>query len=195
MRISGLLTLLFFLQTSFSQELEQFNKERLNIDNKLMLSLGSWSLANAGVSTYGWTTTENEAKYFHQMNTIWCVINLGLAIPSYIRTFREDPSEFSFRQTWKKQIVAEKTFLLNSGLDVGYIASGFWLRSAAKNNPEDYHRFTGWGNAVILQGGFLLLLDVTAAIIHTQHRKNKLNGFLDRVEMSDTGLGLKLIVG
>ena len=156
-----------------------------------MLTLGGWSLANIAVSSIGWATTENEAKYFHQMNTIWSGIDLALAIPGFLKARKADPASFSFAQTWKAQNKAEKVFLFNSALDIAYITSGFYLRGIADKDPLTYHQNRGFGNGIILQGGFLFLFDLTAYAIHSSHRKNKLDGFLENVKLSDTGLGFK----
>ncbi len=178
-----------------AQELEQFNSKRLEIDKKLMLTLGGWSLANVTVSAIGWATTENEAKYFHQMNTIWSGIDMALAIPGYFKARKADPSSFTFAQTWKEQNRAEKTFLFNTALDVAYVSSGLYLRSIAKYDPETYQQNRGFGNGIILQGGFLFLFDLTAYALHSTHRKNKLDGFLDKVDLSDNGLGIQYKLG
>ena len=184
--------ILFSLSFScFGQELKEFNEFRLNTDKKLMLTLGGWSLANIAVSSVGWATTENEAKYFHQMNTIWSGIDLALAIPGFIKARNTDPSSLTFAETWKAQNKAEKVFLFNSALDIAYITSGFYLRGIANNDPATYHQNRGFGNGIILQGGFLFLFDLTAYAIHSSHRKNKLDGFLNNVKLSDTGMGFK----
>jgi hypothetical protein len=136
-------------------------------------------------------TTENEAKYFHQMNTIWSGINLMIAIPGYIKAHKTKPEGMGFTHTWREQNKIERALIVNSALDVAYITSGFWLRSEAKSDPENYHRFRGFGNGIILQGSFLLLLDITGAIIHSNRRKRKLDPFFNKIELSDSGIGLK----
>ena len=48
-------------------------------------------------------------------------------------------------------------FWINAALDVVYIAGGAVLRQQGieKNNPQ----WIGWGDSIILQGGFLLVFD------------------------------------
>ena len=48
-----------------------------------------------------------------------------------------------------------RVLLVNAGLDVGYLAAGAWLVRDG--------RWRGDGAAVLVQGGFLLLLDTIAA--------------------------------
>jgi len=192
MKCTLLLVLLPFFGWTQNQLLTDFNQERSKIDQKLMLTLTTWSAVNAGISAVGWASTEGEARYFHQMNTMWSGINLMLSVPGYFKAKKQDASSFGFSATLHEQSKTEKIFLFNTALDVAYVTSGFLLRSAANNDPSNYQRFRGFGNGIILQGGFLFLFDAAAAIIHHQHAKKKLHPFLNKITLSDTGMGLKL---
>lgn len=175
---------------SHSQELKEFNTVRLKTGESLMLTYGCWSLANLGVSSYGWATTDYEAKYFHQMNVAWSVVNLGIAVPYFIRAVTEDPASLSFSETWKKQNKTEKIFIFNAAFDLTYVSAGLIMKASADPLSKHHDRLQGYGNSFILQGGFIFLLDLTAAIIHTKHRQNKLDSFWNQIEMSSNGLGL-----
>lgn len=187
-----LLLLIVLLPTlSFSQDLINFNEDRLKTDQHLMIGLGSWATANFIGSGIGWATAPNEEmKSFHQMNVMWNTVNIALAIPGYIKAKRENP-EMNFFETLSAQQKTEKIFLINSGLDIAYISSGLLLRGAAKTNLEKQDQFNGFGNSLILQGGFLLVFDMTAYFIHNRHRKKSLNPLIKNVELSDNGIGLK----
>ncbi|MFT5823320.1 MAG: hypothetical protein ACI8ZM_004581 [Crocinitomix sp.] len=188
------LTLILFLLLpiySHSQNLDAYNQERLKLSQNLMLGLGSWSLVNIGVSTVGWATTENEAKYFHQMNVMWSGVNLAFALPSYFKARKTDPNGISLADTWKTQNKKEKVFLFNSALDLLYVSGGFYLKQRALLDADNYHRYRGWGNSLVMQGGFLFAFDLAAALLHSKHRKDKLEGFWDKVEISDNAVGLK----
>jgi len=186
---------LFLPGISWSQTLSDYNAERLKLDQNLMIGLTSWSLSNVAVSSYGWATTDNEAMYFHQMNVMWSGVNLALSIPGYFKARKTDPSSFSFAQTWKDQLKTEKIFLFNTALDLVYMGGGLLLKQRAQLDDANYYRFRGFGNSLLLQGGFLFLFDLTASLLHTKHRNEKLNGFLDKVELSDNGLGMKIRLG
>ena len=95
---------LCFATLSHSQELKEFNTVRLKTSETLMLTYGSWSLANLAVSSYGWATTDYEAKYFHQMNFAWSVVNLAIAIPSYFRARTTVQEHFRFQKHGKPRI-------------------------------------------------------------------------------------------
>ena len=187
------LLLLFMLKSTmlFSQKLIHFNEERLKTDQHLMIGLGSWATANFIGSGIGWATTSSEEmKSFHQMNVMWNTVNIALAIPGYIKARKENPN-MSFYQTITAQQKTEKVFLINSGLDVGYISAGFLLRSAAQNNLDKQDQFNGFGSGLILQGGFLLVFDLTAYFIHNRHRKKSLYPLIKNIEISNNGLGVK----
>lgn len=190
-----LLVVLLFPVISFSQDLTDFNQVRLKTDQNLMVGLGSWAGANFIVSGIGWATSpQGEARHFHQMNVLWNTVNLGLAIPGFFKARKENPS-INFAETIRAQHKTETIFLFNSGLDIAYISSGLILRSEAKSNVEKQAQFRGFGNGLILQGGFLLLFDMTAYVIHRRHSKKALNPLLNRMELSSTGIGLKYTFG
>ena len=66
-----------------------------------MLSLGSWASMNIVGSGIGWARSNSEEnKYFHQMNVMWSLVNLGLAIPGYIKA-KQDNSVTAYTTFWK----------------------------------------------------------------------------------------------
>ena len=176
---------------AYAQPLLEFNKTRLETDKRLMLTLGSWSVANFVGSGIGWAISENkEAQAFHQMNVLWNTVNLGLALPGYLKAKKANPS-LSLAETIKEQHRNEKIFLFNAGLDLMYISAGIILRSEAKSNLDRRDQFNGFGSSLLVQGGFLFLFDLTAHAIHNHHRKEKLTPILDRLSTSTSGIGLR----
>ncbi|MFM7594871.1 MAG: DUF6992 family protein, partial [Flavobacteriales bacterium] len=154
-----------------AQDLTSFNQTRLKKDQYLMLSLGTWAGANITAGTIGWATAQQpELKAFHQMNIMWNAVNLGLAVPGYLRA-RNPKAVLSLSQTLSEQQKAERIFLFNTGLDVAYITAGFLLRSMALNNQAKADQLNGFGNGLILQGSFLFAFDLTAFAIHHRHGK------------------------
>ena len=187
-----LFTLSLLHATSGSCQLQQFNKQRCNIDKKLMLSLGSWASANIIGSGIGWATTENEEhKYFHQMNVFWNAINIGLAIPGYIKA-RNGKSQLSLFKSLEEQRIIEGVHLVNAGLDLAYISSGILLRNKQPKNSNEENQFRGYGNSIIIQGGFLLVYDWIGYMMHRRHAKKQLNPLLQKIEPSAQGIGFIL---
>jgi hypothetical protein len=191
-----LIPLFLFISTvSFAQSLLQFNQERLKTDKNLMIGLGSWATANFLVSGVGWATvSEGEAHYFHQMNVLWNTVNIGLAIPGYFKAKKSNPN-LNFDKSILTQHKTEKIFLINTGLDIAYISAGLLLRSNAKINLSKRDQFNGFGNSLLMQGGFLFLFDLTAYLIHNQHAKKSLNKMMNTIELSSSGLGIKWNIG
>ena len=185
--------LLFFVPCfTFAQPLQEFNADREDINEKLMIGLGSWATANFIASGIGWASTapNSEARYFHQMNVMWNTVNIGLAIPGYIKA-KKSSSTLTFAESIRKEHQTEKIFLINTGIDIGYMASGLILRSEAKSNVEKRAQFNGYGNSMLMQGGFLFLFDLTSYAIHNRHSKKSLDNLLNSIELSNNGIGLK----
>ena len=85
-------TLLFtglLLCKSIFGQVTDFQKEFNSINENLMLSLGSYALANFAISGVAYFTSEDESsKRFHEMNVMWNTVNIGLALPGYIKARR-----------------------------------------------------------------------------------------------------------
>ena len=154
-----------------AQDLTSFNQARLKKDQHLMLGLGAWAGANITAGTIGWATVQQpELKAFHQMNVMWNVVNLGLAVPGYLRA-RNTKALLGLSQTLSEQQKTERIFLFNTGLDVAYMTAGFLLRSMALNQQAKASQLNGFGKGLILQGSFLFAFDLTAFAIHHRHGK------------------------
>jgi hypothetical protein len=174
MKYGTLFWLMVFSAVLHAQDLRTFNEERIKRDQALMLTLGSWASANALTGAIGWTTAKNpEMKSFHQMNVMWNAVNLGLAIPGYLRA-RNAKAVMSLSATLNEQQKTERIFLLNTGLDVAYITAGFLLRSMALNQSSKTDQLNGFGKGLILQGSFLFAFDLTAFALHHRHGKQVL---------------------
>ncbi len=164
----------------FSQKdgLYKFEKERTGISKKSMLVLGGWSVANIVVSGFATNTSNREMRYFHQMNVMWGSINLAIAGLGYWGAERAKIDNPTLAAVLRHQNGVEKTYLINGGLDVLYVGAGLWMNQASDNqkNPE---KFKGWGNSIMLQGGFLLLYDAVNYAIHRKHGKQ-----LDKLQVA-----------
>ncbi len=83
--------------------------------------------------------------------------------------------------------------MFNTGLDVAYIAGGFYFREKANRNTDKYDRYKGYGKSIILQGFALFLFDGIMYIIHQNHGK-KLYKLTYNIKMGATFNGLGCIV-
>ena len=181
----------FLYATSAFGQLQEYNAKRYATDKKLMIGLGSWASLNLVGSGIAWATAQNEEmKNFHQMNVMWNVVNLGLAIPGFIKA-KNGKQELTFFETMEEQRKTETIFLINSGIDIAYMSAGLLLRSKASAALEKEDQFRGYGNSLLVQGGFLLLFDWIAYSIHRKHSKNDLSPLIRSLDVSDNGLGIK----
>jgi hypothetical protein len=119
------------------------------------------------------------------MNIFWNGFNLGLAGLGYIGAKRTAFNTISLVDLLRHQNKSEKTFLFNAGLDVAYIAGGAYLTKRTKRKI-DPSKLTGYGNAVMVNDGFLLLFDVIMYSVHHHHGK-KLGGIIDKLQVAGTG--------
>ncbi|MDB5004265.1 MAG: hypothetical protein JWQ34_2490 [Mucilaginibacter sp.] len=186
------LFLLFISINCLAQDsLQTLNFERNYIKNTGMQVLGSWAIANIAVDGICWASTNGKTKYFHQMNAIWNVANLGAAILGYTDTINDKNKTYPPEESLKEQNKLEKIFLVNGGLDVIYIGAGIYLNHRGNMNNSDQCR--GYGSAVILQGAFLLLFDAT---MYTSERRigNKLRKFLIKNPITFDGQKVGMVI-
>jgi len=188
-----LYTLLAISLTGKAQTLLSFNTERQQIDQQLMIGLGTWAVGNFALSGYGWATAANaQDKYFHQMNVMWNTVNLGLAVPGYFRAKNANLG-LNEAQTWEAQQKTQRIFLINSALDLGYMASGFVLKQQNSTNPNKEAQLQGYGNSLLLQGGFLLLFDLSAYWIHQHHGYVLQKANASNLKLSTSGVDMRII--
>lgn len=174
-RISGVYIVLCTIIFVFLPELlhaqnstfssQNYAQKSFDLQKKGMIILGSWATLNLISGSTGYFLSENNSKYFHQMNAGWNIVNLGIAGFALYSLSHTDPNSFSYPAAISELQSLDKILLFNAGLDVGYIAAGAWLweRGLRKNS----NRLEGYGKSLIIQGGFLLVFDVVLYLIHS----------------------------
>ncbi|WP_139828011.1 DUF6992 family protein [Marivirga sericea] len=155
-----------------------------------MAILGTWAVGNMITGAIGRSQTTGQTAYFHEMNLIWNVVNLGIAGAGYYFTATGEMPE-NASALLDDQVSFQKTLLFNAGLDLAYIAGGFYLMERAKNTTRRPERLKGYGKSVILQGSFLFVFDI---ILHTVHSKQstQISDFLSHVHLSPNQVGFTL---
>ncbi len=184
-----LLGVTFFVSLyAFAQktDLLKFEKARISKQKNAMIVLGGWSAANIIVSGIATDTRNKEARFFHQMNVMWGGINLAIAGLGYWAAGREKIGNPTLASVLRHQNKTEKTFLLNAGLDVVYVGAGL-LMNKTSDNQKVPERFKGYGNSIMLQGGFLMIFDAINYAIHRKHGK-QLKGAGEKLTFN-AGLG------
>lgn len=153
-----------------------------------MLGLGTFAVSNFVVSGTGYALAEEPAvRRFHEMNMMWNTVNLGLAVPGYLKA-RKQSELLSWEALKKEQQKTERIFLINGGLDLGYIAAGLWMQSEASQRPDQADLYTGYGQSLVFQGAFLLAFDTFAYYVH--HRHARQSGLFSKVSFSASPTGI-----
>ena len=168
--------------------LPSFNADRLGINKNGMLVLGSWALVNMATSPVFASRSSGTEKAFHQMNGYWNTVNLVIASFGYYAAVSGDTG-LTLMETLKEQQRMEKILLFNTALDLGYITGGFLLKERSRAAEKHKDRLKGFGNSLILQGGFLFVFDLTLYLIHQNHSE-ALFTLVDHLAFSPTGFSL-----
>lgn len=180
----------FQTATAQQDDLNQFNISKDQTGKRSMYALGGWAVGNFAVSGALLGSTSGADRHFHEMNIYWNTVNLGLSAVGLL-SGRKKQSERSLSETIKAQHSTEKIYLLNAGLDVGYIMGGLYLTELANRFPDRSDQFTGWGYSIAFQGSFLLVLDTVMYIIYNGRRKKKLDPIIENLEIGASGFRLR----
>ena len=178
---------------SFGQDLLKFNTQRNELSKKGMLTLGSWAGVNLVGSTTGLLLSETEyAKGFHQMNILFNVVNMGLAIPSYISAAKDDPSVYGPGESYRLQLKKEKIFVINTALDLVYITGGVRMLQRSKWDTEHGEKFRGLGTSLVIQGSFLFAFDFAMTLLHSKNRRKNFDPQIN-IGASRNGIGMRWV--
>ncbi len=192
-KFSLLLALAFVSLSVFGQDnsLLEFNEKRLRINQNAMKVLGGWAVGNMIIGASLMGSSEGEQKYFHQMNLAWNGVNLGIAALGYWSAVRQDPGSLDLYETIQQQHQMQKILLFNAGLDIGYMIGGAYLIERSKNVENKPERLKGFGQSIVLQGGFLFVFDVVTFLIHNNQNKG-IQPLLGNLYFNGEQLGLVL---
>ena len=90
-------------------------------------------------------------------------MNLLIAVPSYFKGKKiQIIKAFRFQKRIAFKIERKKCFCSIPPWIYCTFSGGFYLKQRASVDANNYYRFRGWGNSLIMQGGFLFILDLTA---------------------------------
>ena len=159
-----LLSILFSLSV-FSQDSTQLHRDFFKTQQFAMTGLGIWSAGNLTASPifsakiFQDDPTMTTQDYFHRMNFNWNVVNGAIAGLGYWSVCRRKKKSWNLTNLEKDKKKLTTSLCVNMGLDVAYIVSGILLNRAGQNASSDENLKIGYGNSLILQGGYLLLYD------------------------------------
>jgi len=133
--------------------------------------LAAWALLNLIGSGYLLRRADRRYApyYFHGMNVGWGAINAALACWGILQLHFRVPAGLDVAELFRTQLYYENLFLFNTGLDVAYIMTGYYLRAQSASSVQWPQRLLGFGQSLWVQGGFLLVFDaVMWTVMHWQ---------------------------
>lgn len=160
-----------------------------------MYVLGGWAAGNIAAGAYGWAAGTGTARYFGQMNMFWNVINLTIAGFGLYGNQLIDPGMLPPEEMQSKIIRTGNLFLINGGLDIGYIGAGLLMRHFATRSANRHDMLKGYGNAVIMQGAFLLVFDVVMYGVLLPYRSSAMEAFPALAMLNEAGLSVSAGLG
>jgi hypothetical protein len=177
-----------FAQTTGNSPLVHFNISRNYRTEKGLHLLGGWALCNVAGSGYLYYHSTGSDKYFNQMNVMWNGANTLIVVASLLPKQKND---LDLTKTLQWQSNTESVYIASAALDLLYSTVGLYLTEKAKSDIDNRDKWNGWGNSLIYNGGFLFLFDTSMFIVHKHNGKN-LYKMMDKVNISTSGLGLKI---
>lgn len=172
--------------------LETYRLEQTKLQRNGMYVLSGWAAANMISGAYFSSRTEGTAKYFHKMNLYWNAVN-GILAGAALYKLSHKNKAATFAEVNRQQQSMEKTLLFNVGLDIAYVIAGTLLVEKSRNNVDKRSQYKGFGNSIIIQGGFLLLFDgVLYSLFH--HKGKKLDKVLEKVQITPGANGVSMVI-
>ncbi|WP_235925831.1 DUF6992 family protein [Pontibacter burrus] len=139
--------------------LATFNLQQSGILRIGMFVLGGWALLNILIGSFRLMKATRNKRFFFQMNIYWNIVNLVIASAALYSLLTTDIANYTLAQSLTQHHWFKKVLYLNIGLDIAYLMMGIWLQERSRFSPKT-EQLKGWGQAIVLQGLFLLVLDV-----------------------------------
>ena len=159
-------------------EVRDFDARFLIILNKHLAVLAWWCFLHLliGIPMLLWSA--GWLWYFATMNISWALINLWIVFKLYDHIYHRRFRKGNVYRRFQIQQHVEKMLALNIGLDISYCLAGLYMSSWIGEGTSGM--WAGFGNAVLLQGGYLLIHDISFFILHHRNYR-KCRPFLEDV--------------
>ena len=159
-------------------EVRDFDARFLIILNKHLAVLAWWCFLHLliGIPMLLWSA--GWLWYFATMNISWALINLWIVFKLYDHIYHRRFRKGNVYRRFQIQQHVEKMLALNIGLDISYCLAGLYMSSWIGEGASGM--WVGFGNAVLLQGGYLLIHDISFFILHHRNYR-KCRPFLEDV--------------
>ena len=157
------LTIIFYLPLTLkSQDSTSIHDLFYKKQQQSLSLLSGWSVGNliySPLATKNLFSPVTTNEYFHQMNFSWNLFNVGIAGIGHIIVNKDSKKPWDMKTLYDKKKKAEKSIIINMGLDLAYMVTGLLLKNNSKKLTSEQSMNKGFGNSLILQGGYLLFYD------------------------------------
>jgi hypothetical protein len=142
------------------------NEQQLQlVESTLTTALLAWSATSVAVGTIvalvGRKAQNDDLVGFGRQTAAWGAVDALIAGAGVLSRRRRGP--LSDEEAAKKAGSLRKLLLVNAVADVGYMAGGLLLIARGDGGQRKLRMGAGDGAAVVVQGAFLLVLDLTQA--------------------------------
>lgn len=172
---------------------DSVNVRHNKISSAAITTLAGWSAASMASGLIGQNNSEGDVRQFHKRNVLFGGINLAFSGLALLRTHYEAARGYTPAETFKRTASTQKVLLFNAGLDLAYLAYGLYTRERAFRYTGDKRdRLRGTGNSLLVQSGFLTVLDFVQYFLQSSNAK-RLNKKLGLLSFAPTGNGFGLV--
>ena len=144
-----------------TQDLGRF----LSVEGTLTKTLVSWSVASIALGTSiavtGRKFEKKDLTEFGRQTAAWGGVDLVIAGAGYLAQRRR--GTLSEEQIQRQIRNLRRLLVINAVADVGYVAGGMAILMRSMKKKSSFRMGPGDGYAVVIQGAFLFVLDVSQA--------------------------------
>lgn len=135
------------------------------VESSLTSALGAWSAASvvggAALALVGQRANRDQLNKFGRQTAAWGVVDAAIAGAGFISRSRR--GSLTHEEVVNKARSLRKLLLVNAAADIAYIAGGLAIAARGRNGQMTLRMGAGDGVAIIVQGAFLLALDLSQA--------------------------------
>lgn len=172
---------------------ESVSMTRNRIVMRSMKTLSVWGAVNSASGLGLSSGASKDARYTFRTCTYFGLVNLALGQAGYWTARKKRGQVLTPEQNLREQRKMEKIFLINTGLDLVYMAGGLHLINRGLQKTGDSRdKSLGYGRGLMIQGGFLFLFDGIQYLTHRKNGKGLDGRGTGRLEAGLTGTGVCL---
>lgn len=183
-------------ELSFRDSVKLYNSERLLLNARGAKVLTAWGGANLAAGAIGYFAAQSdEAKYFHQMNTMWGAVDGGIALLGQLAVRRQLRQPLKIAAAYERYKRDKRAYAINAGLDLLYMGAGtLLLNNSASQQGDTRAMNAGYGKSLLLQGFALLVFD---NVMLWQHRRNtdRWDTIMDEIRITGSSLSCTWHIG